>query len=66
MEQVRSADLHNHTTGSDGKQSPLRFLLRARISGKKIVSMTDHSSIKGYKQLEEQIKYFARKGYRRK
>lgn len=35
MDKVRKADLHNHTTGSDGKQSPMMFLLRAYNSSKK-------------------------------
>ena len=59
MNNGRNADLHNHTTGSDGKQSPMMFLLRAQNRGKKKVSITDHSSIKGYKQLEEQVRYYA-------
>lgn len=61
MQYSINADLHNHTTGSDGKQSPLMFLLRAKNRGKKVVSITDHSNIKGYKQLEEQIRYYAQK-----
>jgi hypothetical protein len=58
MESFISADMHNHTTGSDGKQSPLLFLLRASNRGKDIVSMSDHDSVKGYTQLEEQVKKF--------
>ncbi len=61
MNNGRNADLHNHTTGSDGKQSPMMFLLRAQNRGKKKISITDHSSIEGYRQLEEQVKYFAQK-----
>ena len=51
MKEYRNADLHNHTTGSDGKQSPMMFLLRAKNRRKQKVSITDHSSIKGYKQM---------------
>lgn len=58
MENYINADMHNHTTGSDGKQSPLLFLLRASNRGKDIVSMSDHDSVKGYTQLEEQVKKF--------
>lgn len=49
-------DLHNHTTGSDGTQTPLRFLLRSHNRGKNIVSISDHDSVKGYEILENQIK----------
>lgn len=48
-------DLHNHTTGSDGTQSPLMLLLRASNREKNIVSMSDHDSVKGYTQLKRQI-----------
>ena len=50
-----TADLHNHTTGSDGTQTPLRMLLRASNRGKNIVSISDHDSVKGYTQLKIQI-----------
>lgn len=50
-----NADLHNHTTGSDGRQSPLMILLRASNKGKSIVSMSDHNSVKGYTGLRIQI-----------
>lgn len=50
-----TADLHNHTTGSDGTQTPLLMLLRASNRGKHIVSISDHDSVKGYTQLQVQI-----------
>ena len=46
------ADLHNHTTGSDGTQSPFKMMLRAYRRGIKIVSISDHDSCKGYTQLK--------------
>lgn len=49
------ADMHNHTRGSDGKQRSLRFLLRAAGKGKNIVAITDHDSIRGIKNLEEDL-----------
>lgn len=58
MEGFISADMHTHTTGSDGKQTPLLMLLRASNRGKDIVSMSDHDSVKGYTQLREQVKKF--------
>lgn len=49
------ADMHNHTTGSDGNDSPLMLLLRAHRLGLKTISITDHNTIGGYKRLQEQI-----------
>lgn len=49
------SDLHNHTKGSDGKQSSFRFLLRASNKGKDIVSISDHDSVKGYKNLANDL-----------
>lgn len=48
-------DMHNHTKGSDGKQSSLRFILRASHYGRNIVSITDHNSVEGYKNLENDL-----------
>ncbi len=49
------ADLHNHTKGSDGAQSPLMLLMRASRNGKDIVSMSDHDSVKGYHMIVKQV-----------
>ena len=49
------ADMHNHTTGSDGIDSPLMLLLRAHRMGLDTISITDHNKIDGYKRLQEQI-----------
>ena len=49
------ADMHNHTTGSDGEDSPLMLLLRAHKMGLKTVSITDHNRLDGYTILQEQI-----------
>ena len=48
-------DLHNHTLGSDGSDSPLMLLLKAKKMGLDTISITDHNSIKGYKMLEHQL-----------
>ena len=48
-------DIHNHTTGSDGNDSPLMLLLRAHRLGLKTISITDHNTIGGYKRLKQQI-----------
>ena len=55
MEEKLNADLHNHTTGSDGTQTPLQMLLRARRRERFIVSISDHDSVKGYTQLKVDI-----------
>ncbi len=48
-------DIHNHTRGSDGAQRSLRMLLRAARTRKNIVSITDHNSVGGYKNLEDDL-----------
>lgn len=50
-----NSDIHNHTNGSDGRQTSFRFLLRASHNGKNIISMSDHDSVKGYKNLENDL-----------
>ena len=42
------ADLHIHTTYSDGKKSPLEVLNLAVSKGLKAISITDHDTVKGY------------------
>ena len=48
-------DMHNHTTGSDGNDSPLMLLLRAHRKGLNTIAITDHNSVSGYSQLAEQV-----------
>lgn len=48
-------DIHNHTRGSDGRQRSMRMLLRAAKTRKNIVSITDHNSVDGYKNLEDEL-----------
>lgn len=49
-------DLHMHSSGSDGVDSPLKLLVRAYNRGIKTISITDHNKVKGYRILEENIK----------
>ncbi|MCC5913070.1 MAG: PHP domain-containing protein [Balneolaceae bacterium] len=42
------ADLHTHTTASDGSFSPEELLIRAKKKGLQTLAITDHDSIKGY------------------
>lgn len=48
-------DIHNHTRGSDGRQSTFRAMLRAYQKGINIISLTDHDSVRGYFNLEREI-----------
>lgn len=54
-ENEAKVDMHNHTSSSDGDDSPLMLLLRAHRLGLKNISITDHNTIGGYKRLQEQI-----------
>ncbi|MBK6658981.1 MAG: PHP domain-containing protein [Proteobacteria bacterium] len=45
------ADLHTHSTASDGKLSPAELLARARAAGVEMLAITDHDSIAAYAEL---------------
>lgn len=45
------ADLHSHTTASDGKLSPLGLLERARAAEIEMLAITDHDTIAAYAEL---------------
>ncbi len=45
------ADLHTHSTCSDGSLSPVELLARAAACGMKGISITDHDTIDAYDQL---------------
>jgi len=45
---VGKADLHTHTTASDGAYSPKELLKYAKKKGLETISITDHDTIKGY------------------
>lgn len=45
------ADLHTHSTASDGKLSPLELLQRARAAGVDMLAITDHDSVAAYAEL---------------
>lgn len=45
------ADLHIHTTCSDGKSSPLEIVERAQKEGLNVLSITDHDSMRAYDEL---------------
>jgi hypothetical protein len=53
------ADLHNHSTASDGEYSPTELIEKAKELGLKAVGLTDHDTIEG---LEEAIQAGERLG----
>ena len=42
------ADLHSHSTASDGELAPLHLLQRAEQQGVQLMAITDHDTIDGY------------------
>lgn len=44
------ADLHIHTTASDGRSTPQEILKNAQRHNLEIIAITDHDTIKGYRQ----------------
>ena len=48
-----NADAHNHTRGSDGRQTAFRAMLRAYSEGFNVMAVTDHDSVKGFRDLEK-------------
>lgn len=44
------ADLHIHTTASDGRSTPRQILERAQSHNLEVISITDHDTIQGYQQ----------------
>lgn len=47
------ADLHTHTTHSDGSCSPEELVTKAGKAGIEVLSITDHDNIKGFKNAFE-------------
>ena len=47
------ADLHTHTTHSDGANSPQELIEKAAKAGIDVISITDHDNIKGFKEAYE-------------
>lgn len=47
MTQRGRADLHMHTTASDGWPSPLELVDHARATGLDVIAVTDHDTIEG-------------------
>ncbi|MBI9088686.1 MAG: PHP domain-containing protein [Desulfobacterium sp.] len=47
------ADLHSHTTASDGEYSPLELVLAAKDAGISALGVTDHDTLNGLEQALE-------------
>lgn len=50
-----NSDTHNHTRGSDGRQTSFRAMLRAYNQGINVMAITDHDSVRGFRNLEEDM-----------
>lgn len=44
-------DLHTHTSRSDGVHAPLELYAQMRAYGMRLVSITDHDSLEGYREI---------------
>jgi predicted metal-dependent phosphoesterase TrpH len=47
------ADLHCHSTASDGSDAPARVVERARERGLKVLALTDHDTVAGVPEAQE-------------
>lgn len=50
---MSKADLHMHSTASDGGYSPSELLLKCKEAGLSIISLTDHDTTEGIKEATE-------------
>ncbi|MEO8376536.1 MAG: PHP domain-containing protein, partial [Candidatus Sumerlaeota bacterium] len=47
------ADLHSHSTASDGSDPPARVVERARERGLHVLALTDHDTVAGVAEARE-------------
>ena len=52
LSSIYFADLHSHTTASDGLDEPAALLQRAQAAGLRALAICDHDSIAGYLEAE--------------
>ena len=55
---MKKIDLHTHTIYSDGELSPKKLCELAIDKGVNVLSITDHNTMEGYKQLLESNENF--------
>ncbi len=48
-----AADLHNHSTASDGEYSPSELVIKGRAAGLEAIALTDHDTISGLDEFVE-------------
>ncbi len=58
MKKIPYADLHNHTTASDGDFSPESLVVKAKESGLAVLGITDHDTVNGLKPAAAAAKKF--------
>ena len=56
MKEIRSIDLHMHSTVSDGTDTPEELLGRVREAGLELFALTDHDAIKGVARIREALR----------
>jgi len=49
------ADLHSHSTASDGTCPPAEVMRRARAAGLDVIALTDHDTVAGYRAASEAL-----------
>ncbi len=59
MKQTIFADLHNHTTASDGDLTPDKIVEQAKIKGIKAIGITDHDTLNGLKEAIKAAKKYS-------
>lgn len=50
---MAKADLHIHTTASDGESTPRQILELARSVGLELIAITDHDTLRGFREARE-------------
>lgn len=50
---MAKADLHIHTTASDGESTPRQILELARRVGLELIAVTDHDTLRGFREAKE-------------
>lgn len=51
MKQIKRADLHMHSTFSDGVEEPEELVVRAKNNGVELISLTDHDETGGLERM---------------
>ncbi len=49
------ADLHSHSTASDGTCPPAEVMRRARAAGLDVIALTDHDTVAGHEEARQAL-----------